>query len=64
MFRADGQMVSVRRGTKTKEDNMRKVFLLMLAGLFLMISTLGCNALRGAGKDVSDSGEHIQNVGK
>lgn len=64
MFKVDGQMVFVRRGTKTKENNMRNVSLLILAGLFLMISTLGCNALRGAGKDVSDSGEHIQNVGK
>ncbi len=43
---------------------MRKVSLLMLAGLFLMASIIGCNALRGAGKDIETSGEHIQNVGK
>jgi predicted small secreted protein len=36
----------------------------MLAALFLMISTLGCNALRGAGKDIESAGSHIQDVGK
>ena len=43
---------------------MRRFSLLMLAVLFLMISTLGCNALRGAGKDISDTGAHIQDAGK
>ncbi len=43
---------------------MRKVCLMILAIAFLMTSILGCNALRGAGKDIEDSGEHIQNVGK
>jgi predicted small secreted protein len=47
-----------------KEGGMKKLALLGLIGAILMISFLGCNALRGAGKDVSDSGEHIQNVGK
>jgi predicted small secreted protein len=43
---------------------MKKYTLLMFTALFLMITTLGCNALRGAGKDISDTGEHIQNVGE
>ncbi len=43
---------------------MRKVTLLSLLGLILITSILGCNALRGAGKDISDSGKHIENVGK
>jgi len=44
---------------------MRKFSLLMLAALFLMVSTfLGCNTTRGLGKDISVSGEHIQNIGK
>jgi len=36
----------------------------MLAAVFLMISTVGCNAARGAGKDLEDTGKHIQNIGK
>ena len=43
---------------------MKKFTLLMFAALFLMTSILGCNAFRGAGKDMSDTGKHIQNVGK
>ena len=43
---------------------MKRFSLLMLAALFLMISTLGCNALRGAGKDIENAGGHIQNVGE
>ena len=43
---------------------MKKYSLLMLAAAFLMIATLGCNALRGAGTDKKDSGTHIENVGK
>ena len=47
-----------------KEDDMKKLTLLSLLALILMTSVLGCNALRGAGKDISDTGGHIQNVGK
>ena len=43
---------------------MKKFTLLSLAALVLMTSLLGCNAARGAGKDLSDSGKHIQNIGK
>ena len=43
---------------------MRKFVLLMLVAVSLMASTLGCNALRGAGKDLEDTGRHIENVGK
>jgi predicted small secreted protein len=43
---------------------MKKVSLLMLAALFLMISTVGCNAARGVGKDLSDTGKHMENIGK
>jgi len=42
---------------------MKKFTLLMLVALFLMVSTLGCNAARGAGRDVSDAGKHMQNIG-
>ena len=42
---------------------MKRLFLLMLAALFIMVSTSGCNAARGAGKDLSDTGKHIQNIG-
>jgi predicted small secreted protein len=43
---------------------MKKITLMSLAALILMTSLLGCNAFRGAGKDLSDTGKHIENVGK
>jgi predicted small secreted protein len=43
---------------------MKRFSLLMLVVLFLMISTLGCNAMRGAGTDIKDTGKHIENIGK
>lgn len=43
---------------------MKKFTLLSLAVLILMTSILGCNAFRGAGKDLSDTGKHLENVGK
>jgi len=43
---------------------MRKLTLLGLLVLILMTSILGCNAFRGAGKDLSDTGKHIENAGK
>lgn len=47
-----------------EEGNMKRFSLLMLAALFLAGSILGCNAARGAGKDLEDTGKHIQNIGK
>jgi len=44
--------------------NMKKITLLSLVALILMTALLGCNAFRGAGKDISDTGKHIENVGK
>jgi predicted small secreted protein len=43
---------------------MKKFTLFSLLVLILMTSVLGCNALRGAGKDISDTGGHIENIGK
>lgn len=43
---------------------MKKLTLLGLLVLILMTSLLGCNAMRGAGKDLSDTGQHIENIGK
>ena len=42
---------------------MKKFILLALVAVFLMISTMGCNAARGVGKDISDTGKHVQNIG-
>jgi predicted small secreted protein len=42
---------------------MNKVYLLILTA-FLMTSILGCNAMRGAGKDIESAGQHIENIGK
>jgi predicted small secreted protein len=43
---------------------MKRISLLMLVGLFLITSILGCNAMRGAGKDIESAGQHIENIGK
>jgi predicted small secreted protein len=43
---------------------MKKFTLLSLVALVLMTSLLGCNMARGVGKDLSDSGKHIENIGK
>jgi entericidin B len=39
---------------------MKRLTLLMLAALFLMTSVLGCNTMRGVGKDVESGGKGIQ----
>ena len=44
----------------TKENGMKKLSLLMLVALFLTTSVLGCNTMKGAGKDVENAGESIQ----
>jgi len=41
---------------------MKKLFLLMLAALFVMGSTLGCNAPEGT-EDIPNEGQNIQDVG-
>jgi entericidin B len=41
---------------------MKRFSLLMLAALFLMTSVLGCNTMRGVGKDVESGGEGIQKI--
>lgn len=43
---------------------MKKFTILSLVVLVLMTSILGCNAARGVGKDLSDTGNHIENIGK
>ena len=42
---------------------MKKIVLAILAVIFLTGALAGCNATRGAGKDLSDTGKHIQNIG-
>jgi predicted small secreted protein len=44
-----------------KDELIRMTYLItILAVLFLTVSILGCNMLRGAGKDISNAGESIQ----
>lgn len=43
---------------------MKKFTLMSLVALILVTALLGCNAFRGAGKDLSDTGKHIEDVGK
>ena len=42
---------------------MEKLALLILGGVFLITSILGCNAMRGAGTDIKNAGGHIENIG-
>ena len=42
---------------------MKKLTLVVLAALFVMLAVSGCNAMRGAGKDISDTGKHIEKAG-
>ena len=39
---------------------MREKFILFFAALFLATSFLGCNMLKGAGKDMENGGKSIQ----
>jgi predicted small secreted protein len=43
---------------------MKKFTLLSLLVLIVMTSLLGCNATRGAGKDIESAGKHIEKIGK
>ena len=43
---------------------MKKFTLAILAVMFLMGALAGCNATRGAGQDISDTGQHIKNIGQ
>ncbi|MFA5144341.1 MAG: entericidin [Candidatus Omnitrophota bacterium] len=43
---------------------MGKITLAILAVIFLTGVLAGCNAMRGAGADLSDTGKHISNIGK
>ncbi len=39
---------------------MKRFFLLMFVALFFMTSVIGCNTMRGAGKDIESAGGSIQ----
>lgn len=41
---------------------MKKNIYIILAGLFLTTSVLGCNMLRGAGQDIENTGDNIQDT--
>jgi len=41
---------------------MKKFPLFMLFGLFLLTSLTGCNAVHGAGQDLSDTGHNIEHA--
>ena len=42
---------------------MRKITLLSLLAVVLLTSLVGCNTARGVGKDMKDTGKHIENIG-
>ena len=39
---------------------MKRNYFLIILALFLMISVMGCNMMKGAGKDVESAGKSIQ----
>ena len=41
---------------------MKNNFLLLALGVVLTVSLIGCNTMRGAGKDVENAGTGIQKV--
>ncbi len=41
---------------------MKRFSLFVLLGFFLTISLMGCNAMHGAGKDISNAGKGIQHA--
>ncbi|MDD5668588.1 MAG: hypothetical protein PHE58_00960 [Candidatus Omnitrophica bacterium] len=43
---------------------MKKFTLVSVIVLILITLLLGCNAARGVGKDLQDTGKHIENIGK
>ena len=42
---------------------MKKLIVFAVVALLLTISTIGCNAARGVGKDIQDTGKHVSNIG-
>ena len=42
--------------------NMKKLPWCLLLGLFLTISLMGCNTVKGAGQDVSDAGQNVSHA--
>jgi len=44
---------------------MKKLALfMMLVVLIVVIATVGCNTLRGAGTDIKDTGKAVEGIGK
>jgi len=52
--------MQLEEGRNQKESDMKNNFLLVFAALFLATSVLGCNMVKGAGKDVQNAGGSIQ----
>lgn len=45
---------------KKRKDDMKKNLILIFTVLFLTSFVLGCNTMRGAGKDVENAGKSVQ----
>ncbi len=41
---------------------MKNNYLLIILAFIFAVSVLGCNTLKGAGKDVEDAGKSIQKI--
>jgi predicted small secreted protein len=51
------------RGQKPKyrRDMIKRIFLLLIATTSLVITTVGCHTVHGAGEDIESAGQKIQN---
>ena len=59
----DQELVNlINQGFNTTGGGMKKDFLMVLAVFFLAVTLLGCNTMRGVGKDVEGGGRGIQKV--
>lgn len=43
---------------------MRKLTVASLLFLMVAVLLMGCNMARGVGKDLQDTGEHLENIGE
>lgn len=46
---------------KMKESMIKRIFLLLVASASLVLSTIGCHTVHGAGEDIESAGQKIQN---
>jgi predicted small secreted protein len=60
-FRLEKEISRIRgENQKIEETMIKRIFLLLVATASLIISTLGCHTVHGAGEDIEHAGQKIQ----